>query len=83
MCLSIITSQLQFSLTNFGVVLNLLYKRSRKYRSHVADFVGGEGFGLSPELRELCDVFLTVPPRRELHPAVDSLNISVATGKQL
>ncbi|XP_053533063.1 rRNA methyltransferase 1, mitochondrial isoform X2 [Ictalurus punctatus] len=42
--------------------------------------MGGEGFGLSPELRELCDVFLTVPPRRELHPAVDSLNISVATG---
>ncbi|KAK3527349.1 hypothetical protein QTP86_021948 [Hemibagrus guttatus] len=42
--------------------------------------MGGEGFGLSPELRELCDVFLTVPPRRALHPAVDSLNVSVATG---
>lgn len=48
----------------------------------MADFVGGEGFGLSPELRELCNVFLTVPPRRELHPAVDSLNVSVATGTQ-
>lgn len=42
--------------------------------------MGGEALGLSPELRELCDVFLTVPPRRELHPAVDSLNVSVATG---
>ncbi|MCJ8748796.1 hypothetical protein PDJAM_G00169020 [Pangasius djambal] len=42
--------------------------------------MGGEGFGLSAELRELCEVFLTVPPRRELHPAVDSLNVSVATG---
>ncbi|XP_060719651.1 rRNA methyltransferase 1, mitochondrial isoform X1 [Tachysurus vachellii] len=42
--------------------------------------MGGEGFGLSPELRELCNVFLTVPPRRELHRAVDSLNVSVATG---
>ncbi|TSL34522.1 rRNA methyltransferase 1, mitochondrial [Bagarius yarrelli] len=41
--------------------------------------MGGEGLGLSPELRELCDVFLTIPPRRELHPAVDSLNVSVAT----
>ncbi|KAF5891115.1 rRNA methyltransferase 1, mitochondrial, partial [Clarias magur] len=41
--------------------------------------MGGEGFGLSSELRELCNVFLTVPPRRELHPTVDSLNVSVAT----
>ncbi|XP_017553097.2 rRNA methyltransferase 1, mitochondrial [Pygocentrus nattereri] len=42
--------------------------------------MGGEGFGLSPELRQLCDILLTVPPRRDLHPAVDSLNVSVATG---
>ncbi|XP_062844911.1 rRNA methyltransferase 1, mitochondrial [Trichomycterus rosablanca] len=42
--------------------------------------MGGEGSGLSPELRELCDVFLTVPARSDLHPAVDSLNVSVATG---
>lgn len=46
-------------------------------------FAGGEGFGLSAELRELCSAFLTVPSRRELHPAVDSLNVSVATGAQL
>ncbi|KAI5089488.1 rRNA methyltransferase 1, mitochondrial [Silurus meridionalis] len=44
--------------------------------------MGGEGFGLSPELRELCEVFLTVPSRGDLHPAVDSLNVSVATGAQ-
>ncbi|KAL6463374.1 hypothetical protein MHYP_G00277650 [Metynnis hypsauchen] len=42
--------------------------------------MGGEGFGLSPELRQLCDILLTIPPRRDLHPAVDSLNVSVATG---
>lgn len=47
----------------------------------MADVAGGEGFGLSTELRELCEVFLTVPSRRQLHPAVDSLNISVATGE--
>uniref|UniRef100_A0A3B1KGJ1 rRNA methyltransferase 1, mitochondrial n=1 Tax=Astyanax mexicanus TaxID=7994 RepID=A0A3B1KGJ1_ASTMX len=41
--------------------------------------MGGEGFGLSPELRQLCDVLLTIPPRSGLHPAVDSLNVSVAT----
>ncbi|KAK1787535.1 hypothetical protein P4O66_016031 [Electrophorus voltai] len=41
---------------------------------------GGEGYGLSRDLRELCDVWLTIPPRRDLHPAVDSLNVSVATG---
>ncbi|XP_072530458.1 rRNA methyltransferase 1, mitochondrial [Salminus brasiliensis] len=42
--------------------------------------MGGEGFGLSSELCQLCDVLLTIPPRRDLHPAVDSLNVSVATG---
>lgn len=43
-------------------------------------YLGGEGSGLSPELRDLCDLFLTVPARKALHPAVDSLNVSVATG---
>ncbi|XP_067293970.1 rRNA methyltransferase 1, mitochondrial [Pseudorasbora parva] len=42
--------------------------------------MGGEGDGLSPELRQLCDVLLTIPPRRHLHPGVESLNVSVATG---
>ncbi|KAF4113590.1 rRNA methyltransferase 1, mitochondrial [Onychostoma macrolepis] len=42
--------------------------------------MGGEGDGLSPELRQMCDVLLTIPPRRNLHPAVESLNVSVATG---
>ncbi|KAG5284594.1 hypothetical protein AALO_G00028400 [Alosa alosa] len=42
--------------------------------------MGGEGPGLSPDLRALCDVMLTIPPRRELHPGVESLNVSVATG---
>ncbi|KAJ8266383.1 hypothetical protein GJAV_G00129820 [Gymnothorax javanicus] len=42
--------------------------------------IGGEGTGLSPELRQLCHVLLTIAPRRELHPNVESLNVSVATG---
>lgn len=42
--------------------------------------MGGEGDGLSPELRQMCDVLLTIPPRRNLHPGVESLNVSVATG---
>ncbi|XP_051552125.1 rRNA methyltransferase 1, mitochondrial [Myxocyprinus asiaticus] len=42
--------------------------------------MGGEGNGLSPELRQLCDVLLTIPPQRELLPGLDSLNVSVATG---
>ncbi|XP_066518470.1 rRNA methyltransferase 1, mitochondrial [Hoplias malabaricus] len=42
--------------------------------------MGGEGSGLSPELRQMCDSLLNIPPRRDLHPAVDSLNVSVATG---
>ncbi|XP_048045912.1 rRNA methyltransferase 1, mitochondrial [Megalobrama amblycephala] len=42
--------------------------------------MGGEGDGLSPELRQLCDVLLTIPPRRNMHPGIESLNVSVATG---
>ncbi|RXN17528.1 rRNA methyltransferase mitochondrial [Labeo rohita] len=42
--------------------------------------MGGEGDGLSPELRQMCDVLLTIFPRRNLHPGVESLNVSVATG---
>ncbi|XP_035288128.1 rRNA methyltransferase 1, mitochondrial isoform X2 [Anguilla anguilla] len=56
---------------------------------HCSDFVlttptllliGGEGPGLSPDLQRLCHALLTIPPCRELHPAVESLNVSVATG---
>uniref|UniRef100_A0A673MPX4 Mitochondrial rRNA methyltransferase 1 homolog (S. cerevisiae) n=1 Tax=Sinocyclocheilus rhinocerous TaxID=307959 RepID=A0A673MPX4_9TELE len=42
--------------------------------------MGGEGDGLSPELSQMCDVLLTIPPRRNLHPGVESLSVSVATG---
>uniref|UniRef100_A0A4W5N3G8 rRNA methyltransferase 1, mitochondrial n=1 Tax=Hucho hucho TaxID=62062 RepID=A0A4W5N3G8_9TELE len=42
--------------------------------------MGGEGEGLSRELRLQCEVLLTIPPRRDLHPGVESLNVSVATG---
>lgn len=42
--------------------------------------MGGEGDGLSSELRQLCDVLITIPPRRHMHPGVESLNVSVATG---
>lgn len=43
--------------------------------------LGGEGEGLSRELRLHCEVMLTIPSRRDLHPGVESLNVSVATGK--
>lgn len=42
--------------------------------------MGGEGTGLSPDLCQLCDALLTIPPRRQLAPGVESLNVSVATG---
>ncbi|CAB1352778.1 unnamed protein product [Coregonus sp. 'balchen'] len=42
--------------------------------------MGGEGEGLSRELRLQCEALLTIPPRRDLHPGVESLNVSVATG---
>ncbi|XP_043095339.1 rRNA methyltransferase 1, mitochondrial [Puntigrus tetrazona] len=51
-----------------------------KMSRHTLLLMGGEGDGLSPELRQMCDVLLTIPPRRNLHPGVESLNVSVATG---
>lgn len=42
--------------------------------------MGGEGKGLSLELFQQCHLLLTIPSQKNLHPGVDSLNISVATG---
>nr|XP_015223365.1 PREDICTED: rRNA methyltransferase 1, mitochondrial [Lepisosteus oculatus] len=42
--------------------------------------LGSEGDGLTPELRALCQAHLTIAPRRDLHPGVESLNVSVAAG---
>lgn len=41
--------------------------------------IGNEGTGVNEFLSQLCDTAVTIPPRRQLHPAVDSLNVSVAT----
>ncbi|XP_057243988.1 rRNA methyltransferase 1, mitochondrial-like, partial [Malurus melanocephalus] len=42
--------------------------------------IGSEGEGLSPQTQQQCQLMLTIPPGRELHPGIDSLNVSVATG---
>ncbi|XP_072014310.1 uncharacterized protein [Amphiura filiformis] len=42
--------------------------------------VGNEGYGLRSKVRTVCSKFLTIEPGRELHPGIDSLNVSVATG---
>ncbi|XP_078680414.1 rRNA methyltransferase 1, mitochondrial-like isoform X2 [Branchiostoma floridae x Branchiostoma belcheri] len=42
--------------------------------------LGNEGHGLSTELENLCTTKVTIQPGRELHPGIDSLNVSVATG---
>ncbi|XP_029820484.1 rRNA methyltransferase 1, mitochondrial [Manacus vitellinus] len=42
--------------------------------------IGSEGEGLSLETQLLCHRVLAIPPGRALHPGVDSLNVSVATG---
>lgn len=41
--------------------------------------IGNEGFGIPEKLSEMCDTWLNVKPGRQLHPDVDSLNVSVAT----
>ncbi|NXW84861.1 MRM1 methyltransferase, partial [Alopecoenas beccarii] len=42
--------------------------------------IGNEGEGLSLETQLLCHRMLTIPPGRALHPGIESLNVSVATG---
>ncbi|NWT62043.1 MRM1 methyltransferase, partial [Erythrocercus mccallii] len=42
--------------------------------------LGSEGEGLSLETQLLCQQMLAIPPGRELHPGIDSLNVSVAAG---
>ena len=44
-------------------------------------FAGSEGFGLSDDIRDLCSEFISIPAGRQLHPGIDSLNVSVATGR--
>ncbi|XP_009991312.1 PREDICTED: rRNA methyltransferase 1, mitochondrial, partial [Tauraco erythrolophus] len=41
---------------------------------------GNEGDGLSLETQLLCHRMLAIPPGRALHPGIESLNVSVATG---
>lgn len=42
--------------------------------------LGNEGHGLSSEIRSRCQMMLTIPPGRVLHPGIESLNVSVAAG---
>ncbi|XP_026635927.1 rRNA methyltransferase 1, mitochondrial [Microtus ochrogaster] len=42
--------------------------------------LGNEGSGLSQEVLASCQLLLTILPRRQLPPGLESLNVSVATG---
>ncbi|NXW55262.1 MRM1 methyltransferase, partial [Eurystomus gularis] len=42
--------------------------------------IGSEGDGISLETQLLCHRMLAIPPGRALHPGIESLNVSVATG---
>uniref|UniRef100_A0A8C2U7J0 rRNA methyltransferase 1, mitochondrial n=1 Tax=Coturnix japonica TaxID=93934 RepID=A0A8C2U7J0_COTJA len=42
--------------------------------------IGSEGDGLSLETQLLCHQMLLIPSGRTLHPGIESLNVSVATG---
>lgn len=48
----------------------------------ISYLVGSEGFGLREALRTHCHQLITIPAGRRLHPNIDSLNVSVATGKR-
>lgn len=41
--------------------------------------IGNEGQGLTDSIVSKCNKFECIQSRRELHPCVDSLNVSVAT----
>lgn len=44
-------------------------------------YPGSEGSGLPTEVLDLCDQLITIPAQHKGEIAIDSLNVSVATGK--
>uniref|UniRef100_A0A8C0BF10 tRNA/rRNA methyltransferase SpoU type domain-containing protein n=1 Tax=Buteo japonicus TaxID=224669 RepID=A0A8C0BF10_9AVES len=52
-----------------------------RWNKPVIIVIGSEGDGLSLETQLLCHRMLAIPPGRVLHPGIESLNVSVATGK--
>ncbi|XP_010179360.1 PREDICTED: rRNA methyltransferase 1, mitochondrial, partial [Mesitornis unicolor] len=52
-----------------------------RWNKPVIIVIGSEGDGLSLETQLLCHRMLAIPPGRALHPGIESLNVSVATGK--
>ncbi|NXG73846.1 MRM1 methyltransferase, partial [Baryphthengus martii] len=51
-----------------------------RWNKPVIIVIGSEGDGLSLGTQLLCHRLLTIPPGRALHPGIESLNVSVATG---
>ncbi|NWX15018.1 MRM1 methyltransferase, partial [Aegotheles bennettii] len=51
-----------------------------RWNKPVLIVIGSEGDGLSLETQLLCHRMLAIPPGRALHPGIESLNVSVATG---
>ncbi|XP_008942299.1 PREDICTED: rRNA methyltransferase 1, mitochondrial, partial [Merops nubicus] len=51
-----------------------------QWNKPVVIVIGSEGDGLSLETQLLCHRLLTIAPGRALHPGMESLNVSVATG---
>ena len=51
--------------------------------SNIILLIGNEGIGIPPEILRFCDKTLIIGPHRQLHPMIDSLNVSVATGIML
>ncbi|XP_009932852.2 rRNA methyltransferase 1, mitochondrial [Opisthocomus hoazin] len=51
-----------------------------RWNKPVVIVIGSEGDGLSLETQLLCHRMLAIPPGRALHPGIESLNVSVATG---
>ena len=58
-----------------GIVENC----NSKLAKNILLLVGNEGSGLPDEILRFCDQKICLRPNRELHPLVDSLNVSVAT----
>ncbi|NXC67662.1 MRM1 methyltransferase, partial [Anhinga anhinga] len=51
-----------------------------QWNKPVIILIGSEGDGLALETQLLCHRMLAIPPGRVLHPGIESLNVSVATG---
>ena len=80
---------LQWDMGSYGMNMHYMvisHNRVPQQTNFISPFffylLGNEGYGMRSKVEEKCSKLISIHPGRELHPGIDSLNVSVATGKR-